>query len=245
MCQTLAELGPKEIEMDSCLSRRGFLASAGLGVAAAVADPAAIPASASPPEPTPRQALKMLQAGNRRWVTGRVTHPHQSIARRLALRRVQNPFATVFSCIDSRVPPELVFDTGIGDLAVIRTGAQVLDEGVVFGSIEFTPDHLGSPLILVMGHQRCGAVQSAAHLIHDGGTAPGHIQSIVDALRRAYDIAIEQPGDLVDNMVRAQTKLTVGRLRRDPLLQEFIHEGKLGIAGAYYSLDTGVASIIA
>jgi carbonic anhydrase len=235
--------------MHACLSRRGFLKSAGLGVAAAVAEPVVAPvvapADAALPEPTPRQALKRLQDGNRRWVKGRLTHPHQSVERRLALRHFQNPFATVFSCIDSRVPPEVVFDTGIGDLAVIRTGAQVLDEGVVFGSIEFTPDHLGSPLILVMGHQRCGAVQSAAHLIHDGGTAPGHIQSIVDALRPAYNVAIKQPGDLIDNMIRAQTKLTVRRLRADPILREIIHEGRLRIAGAYYSLDTGKASIIA
>jgi carbonic anhydrase len=227
------------------LSRRGFLQSAGLGIAAAVADPAVDAASAALPEPTPRQALKLLVEGNRRWVSGRLTHPNQSVKRRLALRHVQNPFATVFSCIDSRVPPEVVFDRGIGDLAVIRTGAQVLDQGVVFGSIEFTPDHLGTPLILVMGHQRCGAVKSAIHIIQDGGTAPGHIQSIVDALRPAYAVAIRQQGDLVDNMVRAQTKLTVRRLRADPLLQEFIHKGKLRIAGAYYSLDTGVASIIA
>jgi carbonic anhydrase len=210
-----------------------------------VADPLAATATAAPPEPTPHQALKLLLAGNRRWVTGRVTHPHQSIKRRRQLRNFQNPFATVFSCIDSRVPPELVFDTGIGDLAVIRTGAQVLDQGVVFGSIEFTPDHLGSPLILVMGHQRCGAVQSAAHILHDGGTAPGHIQSLVDALRPAYEVAIRRPGDLIDNMVRAQTKLTVARLRADPLLQDFFEHDLLRIAGAYYSLDTGVASIIA
>lgn len=143
------------------------------------------------------------------------------------------------------MPPELAFDRGIGDLAVIRTGAQVLDEGVVFGSIEFTPDHLGTPLILVMGHQRCGAVVAAIHTIEEGGTAPGHIQSIVDALRPAYEVAIRQSGDLVDNMVRAQTKLTVGRLRSDPLLEEFIKHAKLRIAGGYYSLDTGVVSIIA
>jgi carbonic anhydrase len=240
-----APLVYEEVEMHARVSRRGFLTSAGLGVAAAVADPLASNALAGLSEPTPRQAVRRLVDGNRRWVTGRLTHPHQSLKRRIALRHVQNPFATVFSCIDSRVPPELVFDTGIGDLAVIRTGAQVLDEGVVYGSIEFTPDHLGSPLILVMGHQRCGAVQSAAHLIRDGGTAPGHIQSIVEALRPAYEVAIKQPGDLIDNMVRAQTKLTVGRLRADPLLHEFIHDDKLAVAGAYYSLDTGKASIIA
>lgn len=230
--------------MHTGLSRRRFLTSVGLSAAAVIADPLGGDAIALP-EPTPGQSLTRLQDGNGRWVAGRLKHPHQSVRRRVALRHGQNPFATVFSCIDSRVPPELVFDTGIGDLAVIRTGAQVLDEGVVLGSIEFTPDHLGSPLILVMGHQRCGAVQSAAHLIHDGGTAPGHIQSIVDALRPAYEVAIKQSGDLIDNMVRAQTKLTVARLRKDPVLRDLIHEGKLGVAGAYYSLDSGKASIIA
>jgi carbonic anhydrase len=183
--------------------------------------------------------------GNRRWVTGNVTHPHQSVARRLALRHVQHPFATVFSCIDSRVPPELVFDRGIGDLAVIRTGAEVLDEGIVLGSVEFTPDHLDTPLILVMGHQRCGAVNAAIQTIQSGGTAPGHIQAIVDALRPAYAVAIKQSGDLLDNMIRAQTKLTVGRIRHDPLIEEFIHRGELIVAGAYYSLNTGAVSIIA
>ena len=234
--------------MHKPVSRRAFLKSAGIGVAVTAAGPAAAAAGAAdagdPATPTPRQALKLLLDGNRRWVTGRVIHPNQSIKRRLALRHRQDPFATVFSCIDSRVPPELAFDRGIGDMAVIRTGAPVLDEGVVFGSIEFTPDHLGTPLILVMGHQRCGAVDAAIHTIKDGGTAPGHIQSIVDALRPAYEVAIEQPGDLVDNMVRAQTKLTVGRLRTDPLLREFIEQAKLRVAGAYYSLDTGVVSII-
>jgi carbonic anhydrase len=151
----------------------------------------------------------------------------------------------VFSCIDSRVPPELVFDRGIGDLAVIRTGAQALDHGVVFGSVEFSPDHLGTPLILVMGHQRCGAVKAAIHTIETGGTAPGHIQAIVDALRPAYHVAIKQHGDLVENMVRAQTKLTVKRIRNDPLIKECLARGELIVVGGYYSLDTGAVSIIA
>ena len=235
--------------MSEPLSRRRFLTTSGVGLAAAIAAPQAAgllaPEPALAATPTPHQALKLLTDGNRRWVTGRVTHPHQSVARRLELRHVQHPFATVFSCIDSRVPPELVFDRGIGDVAVIRTGAQVLDAGIVLGSIEFTPDHLDTPLILVMGHQRCGAVNAAIHTIQSGGTAPGHIQAIVDALRPAYDVAIEESGDLLDNMVRAQTKLTVSQIRHDPLIEEFIDRGELIVVGAYYSLDTGVASIIA
>jgi len=235
--------------MSEPLSRRRFLTTSGLGVASAIIAPGAARAlaaeSAVVAATSPHQALKLLIDGNRRWVTGELTHPHQSVARRIELRHVQHPFATVFSCIDSRVPPEVVFDRGIGDLAVIRTGAQVLDEGVVFGSVEFTPDHLHTPLILVMGHQRCGAVSAAIHTIQSGGSAPGHIQAIVDALRPAYRVAIRQSGDLLDNMVRAQTKLTVRRIRHDPLIEEFIHRGELIVVGAYYSLDTGAVSIIA
>ena len=223
--------------------------SAGLGVAARLTEALATASIASELDTctsiTPDQALELLIAGNRRWVTGQVTHPDQSVERRVALRHAQHPFAMVFSCIDSRVAPEFVFDRGVGDLAVIRTGGQVLDEGVVFGSVEFGPDHLGTPLILIMGHERCGAVTAAIHTIESGGTAPGHIQAIVDALRPAYDVAINQTGDLVDNMVRAQTKLTVERIRTDPLIGEFLARGELSVVGGYYSLDTGAVSIIA
>lgn len=204
---------------------------------------ASTPAGA--PKFTPAQALKLLVDGNRRWVKGRLTRPHQAVARRRALRDQQHPFATVFSCIDSRVPPEVVFDRGIGDLAVIRTGAQVLDAGVVLGSIEFTSDHLATPLVLVMGHQRCGAVKAAIEVIQTGTTAPGHIQAVVDALRPAYAVAISQRGNLVDNMVRAQTRLAVKLLRNDPVIKGFISHGKLRVVGGYYSLDTGAVSIIA
>jgi carbonic anhydrase len=174
-----------------------------------------------------------------------MSHPNQSVARRVALRHEQHPFATVFSCIDSRVPPELVFDRGIGDLAVIRSGAHVLDEGVVFGSVEFAADHLHTPLVLVMGHQRCGAVKAAIDSIRGGGRAPGHIQAVVDALRPAYHVAVRQPGELLDNMVRAQTKLTVKRIRHDPLIRKLAHHGELVVRGAYYSLDTGAVTFIA
>jgi carbonic anhydrase len=201
--------------------------------------------AAPSPEVTPSRALKLLSEGNERWVKGRLAHPHRSAARRRALRYQQHPFATVVACIDSRVPPEIVFDRGIGDLAVVRTGAQVLDEGVVLGSVEFTPDHLATPLILVMGHQRCGAVTAAIEVIRNGGTAPGHMQAIVDALRPAYAVAVRQRGDLLENMVRAQTRLAVRQLRTDPLIKKFTSQGKLKVVGGYHSLDTGAVTIIA
>jgi carbonic anhydrase len=202
-------------------------------------------AASGAPKLTASDALKLLVDGNDRWVKARPTHPHQSLERLGAVRQRQEPFATVVCCIDSRVPPELVFDRGVGDLAVIRTGAQVLDTGVVLGSVEFAPEQLATPLILVIGHQSCGAVKAAIEVIQSGGRAPGQIQSIVDALRPAYALAVRQRGDLVENMVRAQTRLTVERLRDDPLIRRFITQGELRVVGGYYSLDTGAVTMIA
>ncbi len=197
------------------------------------------------PKVTASEALKLLVDGNERWVKARLARPHQSVERRRAVRQRQFPIATVISCIDSRIPPEFVFDRGVGDLAVIRTGAQVLDKGVALGSVEFAPEFLATPLILVLGHQGCGAVKAAIEVIQTGGTAPGHIQSIVDTLRPAYAVAVRQRGDLVENMVRAQTRLTVERLRDDPLIKRFISQGELRVVGGYYSLDTGAVAMIA
>ncbi|HBW17808.1 MAG: carbonic anhydrase [Streptosporangiaceae bacterium] len=201
------------------------------------------------PEPyptSPAAALELLMQGNERWVAGQPRHPHQSIAWRHEVAGHQDPFATIVSCIDSRVPPELIFDRGIGDLFVIHTGAQALDELVVLGSVEFGPSGYRSVrLIVVLGHQRCGAVQAAISAIETGQPAPGHIQAVVDALRPAYHASAGQPGDQVDNMVRAQTRLTVERLRDDPLLRELIVTDGLTIVGGHYDLDSGVVQLIA
>jgi carbonic anhydrase len=237
------------LDAQSRLSRRRLLQAAGVGATSTLVVPSLAEAlgtrEAVPAHVTPKQALALLIAGNRRWVQGRAIHPAQSVARRNSLTHEQHPFATIVSCIDSRVPPELVFDRGIGDLAVIRTGAQVLDLSVILGSIEFAAEHLSTPLIVVMGHQRCGAVKAAIEKLSTGGTAPGHIQPIVDGLRPAYAVAVKEPGDLLDNMVRAQTKLAVHQLRQDPIVEELIARGELHVAGAHYSLDTGKATFIA
>jgi len=201
------------------------------------------------PEPyptSPAAALELLMQGNGRWVSGRPRHPHQSIAWRHEVAGHQDPFATVVSCIDLRVPPELVFDRGLGDLFVIHTGAQTLDELVVLGSVEFGPNaYRSARLIVVLGHQRCGAVQAAISAIESGQPAPGHIQAVVNALRPAYHASAGQPGDRVDNMVRAQTRLTVRRLKKDPLLRKLITTDGLTIVGGHYNLESGAVQIIA
>lgn len=194
----------------------------------------------------PRDVLKLLLDGNRRWASGQLEHPHQSVQRRLEVADHQDPLAVIFSCIDSRVPPEIIFDRGIGDLFVIRTGAQALDDEVVLGSIEFGPNgYEPSRPIVVLGHERCGAIMAAIAAIQGGRPAPGHLGAEVDALRPAFDAAVAMPGDLVDNMVRAQIRLTVARLKEDPLIAGLMREHGLIVVGGRYDLTSGLVEMIA
>jgi carbonic anhydrase len=238
--------GPAEARPE--LPRRGFVGMAGgagllaAGLAAGGATDALAASADEAPEhvPGPREALRLLIEGNRRWARGRPRHPHQSVAWRRYVARHQAPFSTVVSCIDSRVPPEIVFDRGLGDMFVIRTGAQTLDDQVVLGSIEFgSVFYPSNRLLFVLGHQHCGAVVEAIEVIESGGHAPGHIQAVVDALRPAYRVAKPLPGNPVENMTRAQTRLTVQRLKRNPLLR------RQTVVGGYYNLYSGLVEIIA
>lgn len=221
------------------------LAAAGLTDAEGAQAQAASDERAYQASPGPKEALRLLMEGNQRWSSGKARHPHQSVDWRWQMAGHQDPFATVISCIDSRVPPEIVFDRGIGDMFTIRTGAQALDEGVVLGSIEFGPSNYASArLMLVLGHQKCGAIAAAIGVIESGGRAPGHIQAVVDALRPAYRVAKPQPGDLAENMTRAQTRLTVNRLQQDPMLRELMTTSGLKIVGGHYYLHSGLVEII-
>jgi carbonic anhydrase len=127
---------------------------------------------------------------------------------------------------------------------VVRTGAQTAGD-VALGSVEYGPLEHGTALIFVLGHQGCGAVQAAIESIRHNTTAPAHIAAVADALRPAYAVASKQSGDIVDNMVRAQTKLTVAQLRREPTLAARVSAGKLMIVGGHYSLGTGRVQVIA
>lgn len=232
------------IHLASVAGGAGMLSALVGPVNAAAAAPAADESTVHDHWRTPSHALFALRAGNRRWANGDQNHPHESIHRRDAVAAGQDPYAVVFSCIDSRVPPELVFDTGVGDIFVVRTGAHTIDD-VAFGSIEFGPAELDTPLIFVLGHERCGAVIATINAIqHEGGHAPGHLQAIVDALKPAYNAAIGRPGDLVDNMVREQVRLTVAQLSAAPLLAERITAGTLAIVGGRYDLDNWKVEII-
>lgn len=199
----------------------------------------------------PAQAWARLEEGNRHWAEGHLTHPNQDMSRRQQVAPHQDPFAVIVSCIDSRVPPETVFDQGVGDLFVVRTGAQTVDDLVV-ASIEYGPVEYGTPLIVVLGHERCGAITAAAHAIKTQQSLPGHLDAIVDSLRPVYDTvtaASTARGDadlpaqtLIQEMVRAQVSRTVHALALDGPLKPLVADGTLGIVGATYDLDTGAVA---
>ncbi|MFB7666067.1 carbonic anhydrase [Kitasatospora sp. NPDC056138] len=229
--------------------RAGTLAMAALAASTGIPGANATPrgggaGTAAGPTDTPAQALERLRAGNDNWVDDRVTHPRATPTRRSDLSTHQEPFAVVFSCIDSRVPPELVFDQGLGDLMVVRTAAHTSD-GLVAGSLEYGPAELGARLLVVLGHQRCGAVTAAVKSFREGGRLPGHLADIARDLRAPYEEArrLGVPADrLVEETIRAQTRRTVAQLRSDRLLHPLVSAGKLDVVGAYYSLDSGAVT---
>ncbi|MFD1542939.1 carbonic anhydrase [Nonomuraea guangzhouensis] len=177
-----------------------------------------------------------MQRGNRRWAAGASRRPRQDPDRRRQVAAGQSPYAVVLSCIDSRVPPEVVFDAGLGDLLVVRTAAHTVDP-LVTAAVQFGPQALQARLVVVLGHQRCGAVSAAAQALREQETLPGELPSIVAALEPVYTGS----GGEVDVMVRAHIVRTVASLRADALLS-----GQAAtVVGAYYSLDTGLVRRVA
>lgn len=231
------------------LSRRGFLSLSGLALAGATLAGCS-PAASQLPEPTAEppvagadDALQRLKDGNQRYVANKTVDPNQTERRRVELAQGQHPFATILGCVDSRVPPELVFDRGLGDLFVIRTAGQVLDKAVV-GSIEFGAAELGIPLIVVMGHENCGAVKATIDALEKpAGEAHGSIGALVEAITPAVEAAREQSGDLLDNAVRINIENVVNALKQSPILAEALSQGKVKIVGGRYDLDTGAVEM--
>ena len=188
----------------------------------------------------PASALKLLTTGNRRYVSGKAVHPHQTSTLRHTLAKEQHPFAAVLSCSDSRVPPELIFDEGLGDLFVVRVAGNIVDDAVE-GSLEYAVEHLHVPLIVVLGHSGCGAVKATI----DGGEPNTHIDALVKAIKPAVDQASHEKGVLLANAVRDNVKLAVKHLTESqPILQKLQAEGKVKIIGAVYDLDKGVVEYL-
>jgi len=180
-------------------------------------------------------ALKSLVEGNVNYVASKSSHPNQDSKRRAETAGGQHPFAVVIGCADSRVPPEIIFDRGIGDLFVIRVAGNVLDD-VAVGSVEYALEHLGAPLVVVLGHKKCGAVDATVK----GGEAPGHIKAIVEKIKPSVEKAKKMKGDLLSNSIDLNVAKIVEELKESkPIVAEFVESGKAVVIGACYDIETG------
>ncbi|MFI5695200.1 carbonic anhydrase [Kribbella sp. NPDC051586] len=187
-----------------------------------------------------KQAMERLMAGNARFVAAQEQDLDEGIARRVAVSKGQHPFATILGCVDSRVPIELVFDQGLGDLVVVRSAGGALDRSVT-GSIEFGIAELHTPLLMVLGHQRCGALDATIKAVDAGRrtSAAGSLDYLVDTLAPAVRQVTGKPGDRLTNAVQANVTLTLTKLRQSPVISPLEKSGKLKLIAAYYELDTG------
>jgi carbonic anhydrase len=197
--------------------------------------------AAEAPKVTPREANQRLIDGNTRYVAGDPEHPRQDAEHRTALANTQHPFAIILGCADSRTSPEVIFDQGLGDLFVVREAGNVIDDHTL-GSIEYGAEHLHSSLIVVLGHERCGAIGAARDTIAAKGEAEGHIASLVEAIRPAVEATNGQDADAT---CRANIRNMVHALRNsEPILKHLVDEGEVAVVGAYYDLDTGAVTYL-
>jgi carbonic anhydrase len=184
---------------------------------------------------TADSVLAELKSGNAHHVAHRYQHPHETVDRQRQLVAGQHPHAEILSCSDSRVPPEIVFDQGLGDLFIIRVAGNVATDTEI-GSLEYGAEHLHIPLIVVLGHQSCGAVTAAVQ----GDPPEGHIAALVNLIKPAVEKSRGMSGDPVANAVRINVEMVVRQLRTStPILSELVAHGKLKIVGGVYSLETG------
>ena len=188
------------------------------------------------------EALSRLLNGDKRFVAGKSEEPTGAalVERRHALAKDQKPFAVILGCSDSRVPPELIFDVTLGDIFVVRTAGEVVD-AIVLGSIEYAIEHLGTKLIVVLGHERCGAVTAAV----SGATDTGDIPDVLKAISPAVEETKGQSGDAIENAVRANARDIARRLKSSgPIIAPRVQSGEVKIVAAYYSLDTGQVELL-
>ena len=191
------------------------------------------------PVTTPEQALQRLKEGNRRFVLGTPQYPNLTRERMIETARGgQHPFATIISCSDSRVPVEAIFDQGVGDLFVIRVAGNVADTDEI-GTSEYGGGHLGTPLLVVMGHTQCGAVTAVAKGEKVGGSLPKLVDNIIPAVKRAKAQGLA--GDaLIAASIRENVHQSLHDLEHNSKeIKHLVHEGKLKMVGAIYNIETG------
>lgn len=196
---------------------------------------------------TPDEALELLKKGNDDFVHDRLPQPAVNHERRLEIARGQTPFAVLIGCSDSRAAPELLFGRGLGELFIVRVAGNSVDR-TGLGSVEYGVAALGCPLVVVMGHERCGAVQAAVKIVESSGAAqfPGAIGEMVAPIIPAVLQAQKMEGDLVTNSAKENVRRVVRRLREtDEVMSEPIQSGKVKVVGAYYHLDDGEVEFFA
>ncbi|MDJ0636704.1 MAG: carbonic anhydrase [Xenococcaceae cyanobacterium MO_188.B29] len=189
---------------------------------------------------TSDQVLEELIAGNKRFVENRSEAPNQNYIRLQEVSTGQKPLVSILSCADSRVPIEIIFDRGIGDLFVVRDAGNIATPEEI-GSLEFGTAILGSKVLMVIGHEKCGAVKAAL----EGKPLPGQIGSIVAAIQPAIDRTSKNDSEeFYVETIKQNVMLQVKNLYASPLLYELVEAGKLKIVGAYYSLKTGEVTLL-
>ncbi|MFF5475605.1 carbonic anhydrase [Streptomyces achromogenes] len=195
--------------------------------------------------PTPRDAFELLMAGNQRFVAGTPEHPNQDAVRRTETAPSQQPFAVLFGCSDSRLAAEIIFDRGLGDLFVVRTAGHVAGTEVL-GSIEFGAAVLNAPLVVVLGHDSCGAVAAACSALENGQTPGGFVRDVVERVTPSVLAARAAGRESAEEILAEHIENTVDLLlERSRVLAERVADGRLGVVGLSYRLADGSAQLVA
>ncbi|WP_461174319.1 carbonic anhydrase [Arthrobacter sp. Z1-9] len=193
---------------------------------------------------TPALAWRRMREGNERFVAGQSSHPNQDSSRRSSLVENQHPFAVIFGCSDSRLAAEIIFDVGLGDVFVVRTAGQVIDDAVL-GSLEYSVGVLGVPLIAILGHDSCGAVSATKAAVDTGEMPPGFIRDLVERITPSVLTSIRQDKHEVNDMVVEHVKQTAQRLvDSSRVISDAIESGRTAVIGLSYSLAEGRANVV-
>jgi carbonic anhydrase len=195
-------------------------------------------------QPTPTEAWQLLRAGNARFVTGDVRHPNQNAARRSSLTEAQHPMAVIFGCSDSRLAAEIIFDVGLGDVFVVRTAGQVIDDAVM-GSLEFSVDVLHVPLIVVLGHDSCGAVSATWEAAESGTLPAGYVRNLVERILPSVLTAQRRGTTSINGAVEEHVKQTALRMiDHSRVLHEAVSDGRTAVVGLTYRLAEGRTDVV-
>jgi carbonic anhydrase len=225
--------------------RRGFLKKAGVAAVGTALGSQSFAASSPKPENaiSADEALDRLMEGNMRYVTG-TSKLHDFNAERAALVGGQNPYACILSCADSRIAPEYAFDSSRGDLFVVRVAGNFVSTNGL-ASLEYAVTYLGTRLLMVLGHQGCGAISGAISMIREGNVLPGSLPELMESLAPSVGLAINQPGDLLENAIRENVRLNVAALRAaSPILSKMVVKDELRVVGGVYSLESGRVDLL-